>query len=322
MKSAIHHSIGYSKKDITIWERLSKTFAKDKYLYLMSIPGFVMLILFSYLPMYGIILAFKRYNPGVGIIRSEWVGLYYFKAFINDIFAWRIFRNTFLLGLYGLLWGFPAPIILALLLNEVKVNWFKRGIQTITYLPYFVSVVILVGIMKELLSPVTGILNSFLVNLGIADQGVNFFAQSKWFRTLYIASDIWTGMGFGAIIYLAALAGIDVELYEAAIIDGANRRQRIWHISIPGILPTVTIMFIMAVGGLMGAGSLQKILLMYNPQTYETADVISTYVYRAGIENANYSYATAVGLMTSVIGFIFTVTANYISKALSETSLW
>jgi len=288
----------------------------------MSLPGLIMLVMFSYIPMYGIIIAFKRYNPGVGIMGSQWVGFYYFESFLNDIYAWRAFRNTFLLGLYGLFWGFPLPIILALLLNEVRVSWFKRSIQTITYLPYFISVVIIVGLMKELLSPVTGIINNELVRIGILDKPINFFAEAKWFRTLYIGSDIWAGTGFGAIIYLAALSGINPELYEAAIIDGATRWQRIWYISIPGILPTATILFILSVGGIVGAGSVQKVLLMYSSQTYETADVISTYVYRMGIENINYSYATAVGLLMSVIGFVFTLVTNYISRTLSDTSLW
>lgn len=295
-----------------MWER-------DKYLILLSIPGIIITILFKYLPMYGVIIAFKDYNAGLGIMKSPWAGFYHFETFFMDIYAWRIFRNTLLLGFYSLLFGFPAPIILALILNEVKTKWFKRTIQTITYLPYFVSVVIVVGLMKDLMSPVDGIINSIIQSFGV--KPINFFAEEGLFRTIYIGSGIWQGVGFGTIIYLAALAGVNPELYKAAIVNEANRWQRLKAVTIPSILPTLSILLILNVGGILG-NDFQKILLMYSPVTYETADVISTYVYRAGIENANYSFASAVGLMISVVSLIFVISANYISKKLSETSLW
>ena len=294
--------------------------SRNFYLTLLTIPGIIIIILFSYLPMYGVLIAFKKYNPGLGIIGSPWAGLYYFKSFFNDIFAWRIFRNSLLFGSYSLIFTFPAPIILALLLNEVKAIWFKRTIQTITYLPYFVAVMIIVGIMKEMFSPVNGVINILLKD-AFGVNPINFFAISSWFRPLYIGSALWQNVGFNAILYLAALSGINPEIYESAIIDGAGRLQKIWYVTIPGILPTAVILFILSVGGIMG-NDYTKILLMYSPATYETADVISTYVYRIGIENANYSYASAVGLLVSIISVFSVLITNYISRKVTDNSLW
>lgn len=304
------------RKRKDVWIRNLK---RDKSLIAMCIVPLILIIVFKYLPIYGIVMAFQRYSPAKGFLHSEFVGLKYFIQFFNDPFCFRVVKNTILLSLYSLLWTFPAPIILALLLNEVRHKKYKKAIQTITYLPYFISVVILVGLMKELLSPVDGIVNKAIEALG--GEAINFFSESGWFRTLYIGSSLWQSVGYNAIIYLAALAGIDMEQYEAARIDGASRLQKIWYITLPGIMPTAVILLILQMGSLFGS-DFQKILLMYSPSTYQTADVISTYTYRYGLENANYSYAAAIGLMISVISFVFVWIANAFSKKVSENSLW
>lgn len=299
--------------------KLKKIWSRDKALYGMCFIPVCLVIIFKYFPIYGIVMAFERYSPAKGFFHSEFVGLKYFIQFFQDPFCFRIIKNTVVLSLFSLLWTFPAPIILALLLNEVRHTRFKKAIQTVTYLPYFISVVILVGLMKELLSPVDGIVNTIITALG--GKAINFFSEAGWFRTLYIGSGLWQGTGYGAIIYLAALAGIDMEQYEAARIDGANRMQRILYITLPGIMPTTVILLIMQMGGLFSS-DFQKILLMYSPSIYSTADVISTYTYRYGLVNASYSYAAAIGLMLSVISFVFVWVANAFSKRVSESSLW
>lgn len=299
--------------------RFVKNLKRDRSLLLMCLIPVLMVIVFKYFPIYGIIMAFQRYTPSKGFLHSDFVGLKYFIQFFKDPFCFRIIKNTILLNIYSLLWTFPAPIILALLLNEVKHKWYKKMIQTITYLPYFISIVILVGLMKELLSPVDGIVNKVLEMLG--GKSINFFSEAGWFRTLYIGSSLWQSMGYNAIIYLAALAGIDMEQYEAAKIDGANRLQRMSYITLPGIMPTAVILLILQMGSMFG-GDFQKILLMYSPAVYQTADVISTYTYRYGLENASYSYAAAIGLMISVISFVFVWIANAFSRKVSENSLW
>lgn len=294
-------------------------FKQNKALYFMILPGLLVLIVFKYLPMYGIIISFENFYPTKGVLNSEWVGLKHFQTFFRDPYSFRIIRNTLVLGVYSLLFSFPAPIILALLLNEVKNQKFKKLTQTISYMPYFLSVVIVVGLLKDMLSMNDGVINDLLVAMGLSK--INFFIDPDWFRTLYISSGIWQGIGFSSIIYLAAIAGINPELYEAAILDGANRFKQAKYITIPSILPTIVILFILAVGGILGS-DFQKIILMYHPMTYETADVISTYVYRQGILGASFSYSTAVGLLTSIISLIFITTTNYISKKVGETSLW
>ncbi|MGI6172272.1 MAG: ABC transporter permease [Christensenellales bacterium] len=290
-------------------------------LYVMLIPGLINLILFKYMPMYGIVVAFQDYTPKGGFLHSTFVGLKHFHKFFRDPFCWRVISNTFILGIESLIFSFPAPIILALLLNELNYPRFKKITQTISYMPHFLSVVIVVGMMKELFSMTDGPINAILEMLGFERQ--NFFMMPSAFRPLYIGSGIWQGVGYGSIIYLAAIAGINIEMYESAVLDGANRMQQIWYITLPSILPTVTILFIMAVGGILG-NDYQKILLMYSPRTYATADVISTYVYRYGIETAgnNLSYSSAVGLLTNVASLIFLVLTNWITGKLSDTSLF
>ncbi len=288
-------------------------------LYLMLIPGLLNLILFKYLPMYGIIVAFQDFVPNLGYAGSPFVGLKHFEAFFRDPFATRVISNTFILGIYSLLFSFPAPIILALLLNELRYPRFKRVVQTISYMPYFLSVVIVVGMLKDLVSTTDGPINAIITSLG--GRRINFLTNPAWFRTLYIGSGIWAGVGFSSIIYLAAMSGINPEMYEAAVIDGASRMQQIWYITLPSIAPTITILFILAVGGILG-NDFQKILLLYNPRVYSTADVVSTYVYRSGIEGSSFSYSAAPGLLLNVVSLIFLVAANWVSRKVGETSLF
>ena len=259
------------KQKASLSVRVKKAWKRDKMLILMSLLPMAMIIVFKYFPMFGIVMAFERYSPRKGYFHSEFVGFKYFIQFFKDPFCLRLIRNTVLLSLYSILWTFPAPIILALLLNEVRHEKYKKVIQTITYLPYFISVVILVGLMKELLSPVGGIVNKIIEACG--GNAINFFSEAGWFRTMYIGSSLWQGTGYNAIIYLAALAGIDMEQYEAARIDGATRFQKIIYITLPGIMPTTVILLIMQMGSLFSS-DFQKILLMYSPYINDTAEVI------------------------------------------------
>lgn len=296
-----------------------KKVRQQKYLLLLLLPCMIYYVVFKYIPMYGIIISFKRYDFRYGILGSKWVGLQYFRQFIQGPYFFRLVKNTFLLSLYSLFWSFPVPIIFALLLNEIKNNKFKKAVQSISYLPHFISVVIVVGLLKQMVSPTTGVINSLIQALG--GEPINFFMEKDWFRTLYISSGIWQSFGWGAIIYIAAISSIDTQLYEAAKMDGSGRFRCMWHVTLPGIRPTIVILLILRLGSLLDVG-FEKVLLMYNPGIYDKADIISTYIYRAGIEQSNYSLGTAVGLMNSVIAFILIIVANQISKKVSETSLW
>jgi putative aldouronate transport system permease protein len=269
--------------------------------------------------MYGLIISFKKYSVFQGIIKSPWVGLKYFEQFFTSPDFWILTRNTFLLGLYSLVWTFPFPIIFALLLNEVRNQKFKKLVQTVTYLPTFLSIVIISSMVTDFLSPGHGIINTIISGLGF--EKIYFMIKPEWFRTVYIASDIWANIGFGAIVYLAALAGVDPSLYEAGKMDGCNRFHAMWYITLPSIMPTVATMFIIKAGNMFRIGY-EKILLLYNPTIYETADVFSTFVYRKGLLESNYSYAAAVGLFESVIALVMIVLANKLSQKLSENSLW
>ncbi len=304
-------------RDMSMWRYMRLNWV----LYLMLIPGLVNLLLFKYLPMYGIVVAYLDFSPKGGFFHSQWVGLKHFQTFFNDPFCWRIIRNTFVLGLESLFLSFPAPILLALLLNELRYPRFKKVVQTISYMPYFLSVVIVVGMMKELFNMSNGPVNELLAALGLERQ--NFFMMPSAFRPLYIGSGIWQGIGYSSIIYLAAIAGINPEMYESAVLDGASRIQQISYITLPSILPTISILFILAVAGILG-NDYQKILLMYNPRTYTTADVVNTYVYRYGIETAgnHLSYSSSVGLLVNVVSLVFLVIANTVTGRLSETSLF
>lgn len=287
-------------------------------LYVMLIPLLLVMLLFTYKPMWGLQIAFKEYSLFGGIAESPWVGFENFKVFLTGPYFWRLLRNTLLIGFYGLLFGFPAPIILAILLNEVRSLNYKKTVQTMFLLPFFVSTVVVAGIITNILSP-TGVVNLVLQKLGF--DSIYFMAEPKYFRTIYTIMGIWQNCGYSAVIYLAALAGIDMEQYEACRIDGGNKLQQIWHITLPGIAPTIVILLIMNCGSLINVGA-ETIILLYQPSTYKTADVISTYVYRTGISDGDYGMATAVGLFNSVVGMLFVVLANTISKRISEYSLW
>jgi putative aldouronate transport system permease protein len=268
--------------------------------------------------MYGIIIAFKDYNIVKGITDSPWIGFTHFKKFLNDAYFWKLVRNTLLLNIYELFWAFPAPIVLALLLNELKNKGMKKFAQSVSYLPHFISTVVVCGMIVNFLT-LDGLINQIVAWFGI--EPIQFLMKPEWFRTIFISSGIWQSVGWGSIIYLAALTAVDEELYDAAKIDGANRWKQLIHITLPEISPTVSIMLILEVGRLMAIGY-DKIILLYNGSTYETADVISTYVYRRGLLGSDFSYATAVELFQAVIGLILLVSANRLSKKINETGLW
>lgn len=299
-------------------QRAIKQIKRSKYLYLIFLLPMVYYMVFHYAPMYGVIVAFKNYNIVKGIWDSPFVGFKHFAKFIVDPYFWKVVRNTFLMSFYNILWGFPIPIILAILLNEVRHNKYKRVIQSISYLPHFISTVVLCGMLVNLLST-DGLLNQLIKNLG--GKTTQFLMYPEYFRTIYVSSSVWQSAGWTSIIYLAALTGIDPQILDAATIDGANRLQRIKHVTFPAILPTISTMLIMNLGKMMSLGY-EKVLLLYNGSTYETADIISTYVYRRGILGNSFSYATAVGLFQSVVGIVLLVMANKASRKLSETSLW
>ncbi len=287
-------------------------------IYVMALPVIAYYLLFHYGPMYGLQIAFKDFSTVKGIWGSPWVGFRHFESFFNGIYFWRLIKNTILINVYELLFGFPAAIVLALLLNEIRNSMFKRVVQTISYLPHFISIVVVAGMMVDFLGR-TGLINQIIASFGI--EPIDFLKEASWFRFLFVSSGIWQGIGWGSIIYLAAMATIDPTLYEAARMDGANRWKQTLHITIPGIMPTIIILFILNMGNMLSVGS-EKVLLLYNPLTYETGDVISTYVYRKGVLEASYSFTAAVGLFNSIVSFILIVSANSISKRLTENKLW
>lgn len=293
--------------------------ARERYLWLILLPVLAYFVIFSYIPMYGVTIAFKKFNPALGILGSPWTGFSYFKEFFDSVYCWRLIKNILLLNVYGIIFGFPLPIIFAVLLNEIRGRYLRKTIQTVSYLPHFISTVVVVGILVNFLSPSEGIINTIISGLG--GTPVNFMSKPEWFRTIYIVSNIWQNLGWDSIIYLAAITSIDVELYEAIYMDGAKKIDAVLHVTIPGIAPTIIILLILNCGSLLST-SYEKIILMYNPLTYETADVISTYVYRTGILNSQYSFATAVGFFNSVVNFILLVTVNKISRKASDISLW
>nr|WP_143160502.1 ABC transporter permease subunit [Clostridium grantii] len=284
----------------------------------MAIPVLIYYLVFCYWPMYGLIISFKEFVPRLGINGSPWVGLKYFKEFFGSYYFLRLMKNTILINIYDLFWAFPAPIILALLMNEVRNKFFKKTVQTLTYLPHFISLVVVCGILIDFTAS-EGIINDIIVFFGGTSS--NLLANPKFFRTIFVGSGIWQGIGWGSIIYLAALSGIDPSLYEACTIDGGGRWKQMLHITLPGIMSTIIILLILRLGQMMNVG-FEKIILLYSPLTYETADVISSFVYRKGLLEFNYSYSTAVGFFNSIINFVLLFSANKISKKYSETSLW
>lgn len=284
----------------------------------MIIPVVAFYLIFCYTPMYGAIIAFKDYSPARGILGSEWIGLKNFQEFIGGFYFTRIFKNTILISLYSLIFEFPTPIIFALLLNEIKNRTFKKTVQTITYFPQFISLVVICGLIKDFTTS-EGIINIIFQKFG--GDGLDMLQKPGYFRPIYIISEIWQRMGWSSIIYLAALTGIENEQYEAAMIDGAGKWRQLWNITIPGILPTIVIMFILRTGNLLNVG-FEKVILLYTPVTYETSDIISSFVYRKGILEFSWSYSAAVGLFNSAINFMLLICANKLSKKVSETSLW
>jgi len=288
-------------------------------LYLFFLPVALYYLVFHYVPMYGVIIAFKDFSPFLGILRSPWVGFEHFLTFFRSIYFFRLLRNTFLISFYSLLFGFPVPILFALLLNELPGRRLRSIIQSLTYVPHFVSTVVVAGLLYTFLSPSAGFVNAIVTGLG--GKAVDFLREPAWFRFLYVLSGVWQQMGWGSIIYVAGLSAIDVQLYEAADMDGAGRLRKMWSISLPGILPTIVTMLLLNLGRLMTVG-FEKVFLLYNSATYETADVISTYVYRSGIMEQQYSFAAAVGLFNSVVTLVLLTGFNWISRRMSEFSLW
>ncbi len=306
-----------NKKD-TFGYRLMRDVKKNYGIYILLMPAIIYYLLFCYKPMYGAIIAFKNFTPAKGILGSSWVGFKYFKEFFDSYYFGRLLRNTLTISFTSLIMGFPAPIIFALLLNEIRSNKFKRVVQTITYLPHFISLVVVCGLIVQFTSD-KGFIVQILSWFGF--KPVSLLSKPQYFVPIYVLSGIWQEIGWNSIIYLSALTTIDPNLYEAAIIDGANRWRHTLHVTLPGIIPTIIILLILRMGRIMSVGY-EKIILLYNEGIYETADVISTFVYRKGLVQFQWSYSAAVGLFNSVINFIMVTTVNYISRKTSETSLW
>lgn len=288
-------------------------------LYALMVIPVVYYVVIRYVPMIGNVIAFRRYRAGSSILGDEWSGMRYINQFIGDSNFWRAFRNTLLLNFKYLLISFPLTLIFALLLNEIKNAPWKKFVQTVSYLPHFISMVILAGMVREILST-SGPINGLITSMG--GTVTTFISLPEWFTTIFVASGVWQGIGWGSIMYLAAMSGISPELYEAADIDGANKFQQCLNVTIPGILPTVSTLLVLNIGQLCGSGAFEKVFLLYGPTTYETADIIATYVYRMGLGAGNYSYATAIGLFQGIINLVLLMSANQVSKRLTGSSLY
>lgn len=306
-------------KKRSLGQSIAMEVKKHWQLYLMLLLPVTYLIIFAYIPMGGAVIAFKDYSIRGGIWGSDWVGLKHFKNFFTTPDFKNLLTNTLALSLYSLVISFPMPILLALAINELRGKHYKKFVQMITYLPYFISTVVLVGIMQNIFSVRTGLINNIITLFG--GTAVDFMGKSSLFRSLYVWSGVWQGMGYSAVIYIAALASVDISQTEAAIIDGAGRFARVWHVDLPAIMPTIVIQLILAVGNIMGLG-FEKVFLMQNPVNTQVSEIISTFVYKRGLVNFQYSYATAVGLFNSVCNLILILLANAFSKKVSETSLW
>ncbi|MBO4367226.1 MAG: sugar ABC transporter permease [Clostridia bacterium] len=307
---------GYKEKNYFL--RLFDNIKAHPWLYIMFFPVFAYYVLFHYWPMYGIIIAFKDFKPMLGIFGSQWVGLDKFKEFIYGPYLWRLVRNTLGINLGMLIFGFPLPILFALILNECRSIKFRKVVQTVTYMPHFVSSVVVCALMI-IFTRSTGIITNILSYFGMPKT--NLLSIPRYFKTLYICMNIWQELGWDSIIFFAALTSIDSSLYEAATVDGAGRWQQMWHVTLPGIAPTIIILLILRIGNLMSLGW-DRIHLLYSEMVYETADVISTYVYRMGMTRMQYSYATAVGLLNSAINIILLLSTNALSRKVTESSLW
>lgn len=298
--------------------RLKKDFIRYRYIYLMLLPVVIYYAVFCYGPMSKIVIAFQNFKPALGISGSKWVGMKYFIDFFTGPYAWRLIRNTLLLNILQIILAFPVPIILALLINEIQCRPYKKLVQTVSYMPHFISLVVMCSLLLTF-SRSDGIFNDFLALFGV--ERSNLMANAKLFRPMYVLSGIWQEAGWGSIIYLATLSTIDPGLYEAATIDGASRFQRMLYVSFPGLVPIIIVQLIMRVGNILTMG-FEKVFLLYNPLTYDTADIISTYIYRQGLELTNYSYGTAVGLFNSAVNLLILVLANHLSRKATGESLW
>jgi putative aldouronate transport system permease protein len=300
-------------------QALLRDIRRHSILYLMVLPGVLYLLVFRYYPMYGAIIAFKDYRVLEGFTGSPWAGFKHFRTIFASPNFYNVLTNTLLISVYKLVFGLPVGVGLALMLNEVRMYTFKRSVQTITYLPHFLSWVVIFGVLLTTLSPSTGLLNKAIVGLG--GQPINFLADPKWFRSVLVASDIWKDLGWGAIIYLAALAGIAPSLYEAAAVDGATRWQRMRHITLPSIVPVIVLVTLLRIGSLMSAG-FEQVFVLYNPAVYGVADIIDTWVYRQGIQGFQFSVSAAVGLFKGVVGCIMLVSANGLARRFAGRGLW
>ena len=310
--------IANPSKDIPLGLKLKKDWSKYKSLYLLFVPILIYYIVFQYGSMFGLIIAFENYKPRLGFFKSPFVGLTHFKNFINDYYFKRTLMNTIRISVTNLIFSFPCPIILAIFISELRSKTYSKAVQTITYIPHFVSIVVVTSIVMDLTAR-NGAITQFLAKFGF--EPVTMLNESKYFLPIYIISGIWQNIGWNSIVYLAALLSIDAQLYEAARIDGAGKLRQLWSITLPSLLPTIIIMLILQVGKMFNVGY-EKIILMYNPMTYEVADVINSYVYREGLLNLNYSYAAAVGMFNSIVSFILVWTTNKISNKLTGSGLW
>ncbi len=302
-----------------VWKVIKKDIRRNYPLYLIILPTLIYFLVFSYGPLVGLLMAFENYKPKLGFFGSEFVGLKHFRDFFGSYYFLRLLRNTFLISFYDLIAGFPAPIIFALLLNEVRHKFFKKTIQTISYLPYFVSLVVVCSLVTQFTNGSGMITQVWSFFSGKEPQ--NLLALPQYFRSIFVGSGIWQNLGYNSIIFIAALAGIDQELYEAAVLDGANRWKQTLHVTLPGIAATIVILLILRCGSLLSVGY-EKVILLYGPGTYETGDVISSFVYRKGLQEFNYGYSTAVGLFNSVVSLILLLTVNKISKKVTSTGLF
>ncbi|MBB6732827.1 ABC transporter permease [Cohnella zeiphila] len=300
---------------------LTKQIWLQRYLMILTLPAVIWILLFSYVPMYGLIIVFQDYTPFQGFIHSPWVGFDNFRELFADPTFRESLSNTFKMSIAKLVFGFPAPIILALLLNELVFKRFKRIVQSLTYLPYFVSWVLVVGFMYTLLDPDTGVITKLLVRLGLIENGTMLMGDAHAFLALAVITEVWKNIGWNSIIYLAAIAGIDPQLYEAAVVDGANRFQRVWHITLPSLKPTIIILLILSIGGLVSA-NFDQLFLMQNSMTQDAANVLAVYSYKMGLVSGRFSYGTAVGLFQSLVAFILMYVANYTSRKISKESLF
>ncbi len=315
----LRSAVRVNKRDLTRQSTWSYVRAHP-WLYILMLPGLAYVIIFHYLPMYGVVIAFQNFNLIKGVFGSPWIGLQNFRELFGSSQFFKVFKNSLVFSLIRMFWGFPAPILLALLLNEVRRTRFKRTVQTIVYIPHFISWTVIAGMLTNLLAPTAdGAVNTLLGWLGIGP--VTFLTNARMFRSVIVTAEIWKSAGWGTIIYLSALTRVDPELYEAAVIDGANRWQMCWRITLPSIMSTVAVMMILRLGSLLNNG-FEQIFLLYSPLVYEVADVFETYTYRLGLQGGRFSYSTAVGLFQSLVGFVMIVSTNYISRRISDSGLY